>query len=95
MGHKPTYAPRTAMSAVLQNSNRESGRPRLLYPPKADMMSAKGQSGHRPSLFDHLVGACKHGLRHGETEGFRRLEIDRQGEFRRCLDRQIRGFLAF
>jgi hypothetical protein len=39
--------------------------------------------------FDHVVGACEQGGRHGEAECFRRVEIDNQLKFGRLLNRQI------
>src|SRR5258705_12952199 len=45
-------------------------------------------------LFDHLVGARKHGRRNGKTERLRGLEIDRQLVLGRCLYREIGGLLA-
>jgi hypothetical protein len=43
-------------------------------------------------LFDHLVGALLQNKRHGETERFRSLKINRL--LGRCLHRQIARLLA-
>src|SRR5262249_60586724 len=43
------------------------------------------------SLFDHLVGAAKQRDREGETERFGGLEIDREFDFHRLLDRPFGG----
>ena len=41
-------------------------------------MSALGQKRTLTGLFDHLVGASEHRVRHGETKRLGRLEIDGQ-----------------
>src|SRR3954451_4672187 len=54
--------------------------------------TAKGfrpKAGISPALFDHLVGAHQHRLRHGEAERRGGLEIDHQIELGRLLDRQV------
>ena len=43
-------------------------------------------------LFDHLVGDDEQRWRNGEAKRFGSLEIDRQLEFGRLLDRDIAGF---
>ena len=55
------------------------------------------KSGHsavrrKTSLFDHLVGAGKQRLRHGETECLRGFAIDYQIVFGRCLYRHVGRF---
>ena len=51
-------------------------------------------SGHGP-LFDHLIGACEHGRRHGEAEGLRNFEIDHELVLGWRLHGKIGGLLAF
>ena len=46
------------------------------------------------SLFDHLVGATLHRLRHGNAERLGGLEVDDQFDFRCLLDRQVRRLVA-
>src|ERR1700692_180390 len=48
-----------------------------------------------PTLFDHLIGACKQRRRDGEAECLGRLQIDGQIELRRLHDRQLGRCLAF
>jgi hypothetical protein len=64
--------PQTAMSAL---------------PPKADMCSATAHVCFGPiadmfGLFDHLVGAGKHGRRNGKAEILGRFEIDDEFKLR-------------
>src|SRR5262245_26569694 len=47
-----------------------------------------------PRLLDHLICSGKQTLRDGETEQFRRFEINDQFELRRLLYRQIGWLLA-
>src|SRR2546426_768833 len=47
-----------------------------------------------PSL-DDSIRLKQERLRDGEAEGLRRLEVDRQLELRRLLDREISGLRAF
>jgi hypothetical protein len=44
--------------------------------------------------FDHLVGATEEREREGDAEGFGRLEVDKQLDFRDLLDRQISRLVA-
>src|SRR4029453_3209024 len=46
------------------------------------------------SLFDHLVSSSEHRVRHGETERFGRLEIDRQIVLGWRLHRQVGRLVA-
>lgn len=46
------------------------------------------------ALFDHLVGACQHGLGNGEAKRLRGLEVDNQFLLDWCLDRQVGRLLA-
>jgi hypothetical protein len=38
-------------------------------------MSALGQQGTWPMLFDHLIGSIQQAKRHGETQRFGRLQV--------------------
>src|SRR4029077_12542373 len=70
-----------------------------LYPRKRTFVGGSSSplsanSRHRPSLFDHLAGAREHSGRHGEAEGFCRLEVDRKLVLGRRLYRQLGWLLA-
>src|SRR5215204_2914842 len=53
------------------------------------LMSASANSCHRPTLFDHLVGAGEQRRRHGEAERLGGLQIDRQLKSGRPLDGKL------
>jgi hypothetical protein len=62
-------------------------------------MSALGQkqthaAQQKWSLFDHLVGASEHRVRHGETKRLGRLQINRQIVLGWRLHRQVGRLLA-
>jgi hypothetical protein len=61
----------------------------LLWAISGLMQRSKG------SLFDHLVGASKHGRGHGKANRFGGLEVDDQLVFGRRLHRHVSGLLAF
>jgi len=54
-------------------------------------MSVKGHKRNRTASFDHLVGAGKQRRRHGDPEVFGGLQVDKELEPRRLLDREISG----
>jgi hypothetical protein len=64
-------------------------------PPKADIKRLGGNvplcanSEHRARLFDHLVGAGKHGCRYRQAEHLGGLEIDDRFELGRCAKRRF------
>ena len=61
--------------------------------PRADVSKCSNILVQRPALLNHLVGAGEQRGRHFEAERIRDLEIDRQLELGRCLDREI-GWLG-
>src|SRR5260370_22949496 len=69
-------------------------------PPKADIaeryshVSFGPNSGHWPSLFDHLVGDREHARWNSETESFSGLEIDDEFEIAFLQHRQFGQLLA-
>ena len=67
-------------------------------PPKADMCGALADVCFVPiadiCLFDHFVGAGKHGRRHGEAERLGGLEVEHHFVLVRCLHRQIGRLLT-
>jgi hypothetical protein len=71
-----------------------------LLPPKADIEATQTDvcfvpiADMWPSLFDHLASAREHSGRHGEAEGFCRLEVDRKLVLGRRLYRQLGWLLA-
>jgi hypothetical protein len=52
---------------------------------------AKCHQPHRRPLFDHLVGEQQHRLGNAQAERLRGLDVDRELELGRLLNRQIAG----
>ena len=82
------------MSALGQSGHFAMRELCPLYPRKRTFVGGSSNplsanSRHRPSLFDHLAGAREHSGRHGEAEGFCRLEVDRKLVLGRRLYRQL------
>ena len=102
LGHKQTFAAQNSMSALPPIATAKSGLPKQscpLYPPKADMCGATVHVRYGPEAditrsFDHLVGARKHGGRHGEAERFGGLKVDDQFKFGRSLYGHIAWLLT-
>src|SRR5262245_53757999 len=70
-----------------------------LYPRKRTCavqwrMSALGQKGTWPRLFDHLIRACEQHRWHGEIKHFRSRKIDDQIQFGRLYNWQVSRLLA-
>jgi hypothetical protein len=74
-----------------------------LHPPSRTMLDAVGMSQtchmqtHAPQqkgLFDHLIGAGEQRGRHRQAQRLGGLEIDREFDLRRLLDRQIGWLLT-
>jgi hypothetical protein len=102
LGQKRTFAVHKPMSALppiatAKANSRKRSCP--LYPRKRTCavqlaMSALGQKRTSRPLFDHLVSAILHRLRHGNAERLRGLEVEEQLDFACLLHRQVGGFLA-
>src|SRR5262249_8443988 len=94
LGHKRTYAPQQAMSALhpIATTKADIGKPScLLYPRKRtcavqQLMSALGQKRTFHS-FDHLVGNQQKVASNRQAERSSCLQIDYQLEFGRLLYR--------
>src|SRR5262245_3873894 len=84
LGHKQTYAVQNAMSALHPKADMCGATSDVCFGPIADITLS----------FDHLVGARKHGGRHGEAERFGGLEVDDQFVLGRCLHRHVSRLLA-
>src|SRR5262249_10065979 len=108
LGHKQTFAMQKAMSAfppIATAKADSSNRSCLLYPRKRTCAPQLGMSAlghkrtHAPqqkgSLFDHLVGAIKHGERDLQAERFGCLHIDHELECGGLFHRQVGWFHAF
>jgi hypothetical protein len=72
------------MSSFGSLAEMEASSPDVRFTPESRRPSARSAcplcaiSGHRVSLFDHLVGTGAHRRRHGEAKRFSGLEIDHQ-----------------
>src|SRR6516164_8343413 len=89
-GQKQTSKQVRRMSALPPKADIDQHASDVRFVPKADIV----RCGERTSLFDHLVGAGKQRLRHGEPECLRGFEIDDKFVLGGCLHREIARLLA-
>ena len=89
LGQKRTFAVQKVMSALPPKADMCGATRHVRYVPIADSCSAT-----KGSLFDHLVGASEHRVRHGETKRLGRLQINRQIVLGWRLHRQVGRLLA-